>query len=93
MVVVGALGCVAVYGIGVLVAGRCTLGDLFTVWGRRLDRAGLLSFHGRVSAFVGGGRVLGDPRRIVLTRHAQIVLEVGGYVAPHPTYLFPRGRP
>ena len=79
--------------VEVLVAGRFTLGDLFTVWGRRLDRTGLLSFHGRVSAFVGGRRVLGDPRRIVLTRHAQIVFEVGGYVAPHPTYLFPRGRP
>jgi hypothetical protein len=26
-----------------------------------------------------------------LTRHAQIVLETGGYVAPHPSYLFPKG--
>ena len=26
-----------------------------------------------------------------LTNHAQIVLEVGGYVAPHPSYLFPKG--
>jgi len=51
-----------------------------------------LSFPGRVSVFVAGKRAAGDPRRIVLTRHAQIVLQVGAYVAPHPTYLFPKGR-
>jgi hypothetical protein len=45
-----------------------------------------------VSVFVGGKPVAGDPRRIVMTRHAQIVLEIGGYVAPHPSYLFPKGR-
>jgi len=70
---------------------RFTLGDLFTVWGRRLDRSHLVSFHGPVSVFVGGKRRSGDPRRIVLTKHAQIVLELGGYVAPHPSYLFPKG--
>jgi hypothetical protein len=70
---------------------RRTLGDLFAVWGRRLGRDGFLSFGGRVSAFVGGHRRSGDPRRIVLTPHEQIVLEVGGYVAPHATYLFPKG--
>jgi hypothetical protein len=26
-----------------------------------------------------------------LTKHRQIVVEVGGYVAPHPHYLFPEG--
>jgi hypothetical protein len=71
---------------------RWTLGDLFAVWGRRLSATRLLSFPGRVSVFVGGRRVTGDPRNVVLTRHAQIVLEVGGYVAPHPTYLFPKGH-
>jgi hypothetical protein len=70
---------------------RFTLGDLFTVWGRRLDATHLVSFRGRVSVFVGGKRRTGDPRRIVLTKHAQIVLELGGYVAPHPGYLFPKG--
>jgi hypothetical protein len=70
---------------------RHTLGDLFRVWGRRLGRAGLLSFHGRVSVFVGDRRYRGDPRRVPLTRHAEIVVEVGGYVPPHRTYLFPKG--
>ena len=68
-----------------------TLGDLFRIWGRRLTRLGLLSFRGHVSVFVGGRRVLGEPRAVRLTNHAQIVLEVGGYVAPHPSYLFPKG--
>jgi hypothetical protein len=77
--------------VDVLARGRFTLGDLFTVWGRRLDRTRLLSFSGGVSVFVGARRCVGDPRRIVLRRHAQIVLEVGGYVAPHPSYLFPKG--
>jgi hypothetical protein len=79
--------------VEVLADGRFTLGDLFRVWGRRVDGRHLLSFRGRVSLFVGGKRQTGDPRRLVLTRHAQIVLEVGGYVAPHPSYLFPRGGP
>jgi len=26
-----------------------------------------------------------------LTRHAQIVVELGHYVAPHVTYVFPKG--
>jgi hypothetical protein len=79
--------------VDVLGAGRFTLGDLFRVWGRRFDAMHLLSFQGPVSLFVGGKRRRGDPRRLLLTRHAQIVIEVGGYVAPHPSYLFPRGGP
>jgi hypothetical protein len=73
------------------VRGRRTLGDLFRVWGRRLDPGRLLSFTGRVSVFVGGRPFTGDPRRVPLTRHAEVVVEVGGHVAPHPTYLFPKG--
>jgi hypothetical protein len=71
--------------------GRWTLGDLFAVWGRRLSRSRLLSFPGRVSVFVGGKRRTGDPRRVLLTPHAEVVVEVGGYVAPHASYLFPKG--
>jgi hypothetical protein len=67
-----------------------TLGELFAVWGRRLGPRRLLSFRGRVSVFVGGRRRAGDPRAVALTPHAQIVVEVGGYVAPHPAYVFPR---
>ena len=72
-------------------SGRWTLGDLFRVWGRRLDRSSLLSFRGRVSVFVAGRRWAGDPRAVALTSHEQIVVEVGGYVTPHPSYLFPKG--
>jgi hypothetical protein len=68
-----------------------TLRDLFTVWGRRLGRTRLLSFSGRVSVFVNGRRFRGDPGAVPLTRHLQIVVEVGGYVSPHPRYVFPKG--
>jgi len=77
----------------VSVRGAHTLGDLFRVWGRRLSSNALLSFRGQVSAFVAGRRVAGDPRAIRLARHAQIVLEIGAYVPPHPSYLFPKGTP
>ena len=77
---------------GVLhVRGRRTLGDLFRIWGTRLDARRLLSFPGRVSAYVGGRPFRGDPRDVPLRRHAEIVLEVGGHVPPHPSYLFPKG--
>jgi hypothetical protein len=79
--------------VEVLAGRRFTFADLFRLWGRRFDATHLLSFRGRVSVFVGGKRRGGDPREVVLTKHAQIVIEVGGYVAPHPSYLFPRGGP
>jgi hypothetical protein len=68
-----------------------TLGHLFDVWGQPLTRTRLAGFHGAVSAFVAGRRWRGDPRAIPLVRHGQIVLQVGGYVPPHRTYLFRRG--
>ncbi|HZT92613.1 MAG TPA: hypothetical protein VFA05_11295 [Gaiellaceae bacterium] len=72
--------------------GRHTLGDLFAVWGRQLSPRALLSFRGRVRVFVDGRERRADPRRIVLRRHDEIVVEIRGYVAPHPFYLFPRGE-
>lgn len=68
-----------------------TLGDLFRVWGQPLGDRHLGPFRGRVRAWVGGRRVPGPPGSIPLTRHAEIVVEVGGYVPPHPSYLFPAG--
>jgi hypothetical protein len=68
-----------------------TLGGLFRIWGQRIGPRRIAGFSGKVLAFVGGKRRRGDPASIRLTRHAQIVLELGGYVAPHPTYLFARG--
>jgi hypothetical protein len=72
-------------------AARPTLGDLFDVWGQPLSRRGFAGFHGAVSAWVDGKRWPGDVRSIPLGRHAQIVLEVGGYVPPHTFFLFPPG--
>jgi hypothetical protein len=77
---------------GVLhVRGRRTLGDLFRIWRRRLGPQRLLSFTGSVSVFVNGRRLAGDPRRVPLVHHAAIVVETRGYVAPHTSYLFPKG--
>jgi hypothetical protein len=68
-----------------------TLGDLFRVWGRRLGTRRLLSFRGAVAVYVDGRRYHGEPGSLVLTKHLQVVVEVGGYVAPHAHYLFPKG--
>jgi hypothetical protein len=72
--------------------GRATVGELFAVWGTRLTNRSLAGFRGRVSAYVGGRAWRGDVRAIRLRRHAQIVLEVGGYVPPHPFFLFGAGQ-
>jgi hypothetical protein len=71
---------------------RPTVGELFSVWGQRLGPSRLLSFSGAVRAYVAGRPWRGDPRRIPLRRHSQIVLEVGGFVPPHRSYLFGPGR-
>lgn len=72
-----------------------TLGELFAVWGQRLDARRLLGFRagrgGAVVAYLDGRRWPGDPRAIPLGRHAQIVLEVGPHVDPHPSYRFADG--
>jgi hypothetical protein len=73
------------------VRGRRTLGDLFRVWGRRLGTGRLLSFTGRVSVFLGGKRIAREPQGLRLTKHEEIVVEIRGYVPPHPSYLFPKG--
>ena len=71
---------------------RPTLGDLFAVWGQRISGKRLLSFTGDVRVYVAGKLRQGDPRTTPLTYHAQIVLQVGGYVPPHSSYLFGPGR-
>jgi hypothetical protein len=68
-----------------------TLGQLFAVWGQPLTRNAMAGFRGRVHAYVDGGAWPRDPGAIPLRRHAQIVLEVGGYVRPHASYRFPPG--
>jgi hypothetical protein len=71
------------------------LADLFRSWGQPLARRRLASFaprgrHG-VTVFVDGRRRSGDPAATRLAPHAEIVLEVGPPVPPHPSYLFPPG--
>ena len=74
---------------------KATLGAFFDVWGQPLSRTRLAGFRAQagkhVLAFVAGKPWRGDPRAIPLRRHAQIVLEIGGYVPPHVSYLFPGG--
>jgi hypothetical protein len=74
---------------------RVTLGEFFAVWGQPLSTSRVVGFPARiqesVSAFVDGRRWRGDPRAIPLTRHAAIVLEVGGYFPPTRRYVFPPG--
>jgi hypothetical protein len=77
-------------------AAQPTLGDLFSVWGQPLGRRRLAGFRARgrdeVKAWVGGRRWRGDVRAIPLRRHAEIVVELGGFVPPHAFYRFPSLR-
>jgi len=70
-----------------------SLGDVFRVWGQPLGPRRIAGFRSAspVLAFVNGRRVHGDPRAIPLRRHDEIVLEIGGYVPPHPRYRFQPG--
>jgi hypothetical protein len=74
---------------------RLVLSDLFRAWGVPLSMRQVASFKapagGRVAVFVGGRRWRGEPGRVPLSRHAEIVLEVGPYVPPHSSYTFPAG--
>jgi hypothetical protein len=66
-----------------------TLGDFFAVWRMPLSQRSLLTFRGAVTAYVAGRRWKGDVTSIPLSDHAQIVVEIGGYIPPHRAYLFP----
>jgi hypothetical protein len=70
-----------------------TLGDLFRVWGQALGSRRIASFRSGapVRAYLDGRRVRGALAAIALTRHAEIVLELGAYVPPHPSFLFAGG--
>jgi hypothetical protein len=69
--------------------GAPTLGDFFREWRQRLTPTRLLSFTGRVRLYRNGVRLGGDPRRLPLRDGDELVLEVGPYVPPHSSYLFP----
>ena len=58
-----------------------TLGDFFAVWGQPLDRANVASARSRKSegtrVWLNGALYSGDPAKIPLTAHADIVIQVG----------------
>ncbi len=70
-----------------------TLADLFRSWGQPLTSHRLASFRATagVRVYVDGRRTPGAPGAVRLRRHAEIVLEAGPYVPPHPAYRFPPG--
>ncbi len=72
---------------------KLTLADLFRVWGQPLGTNRLVSFSSKqpVRVYVAGRRVAAPVGSVRLTHHAEIVVELGAYVAPHPFFLFPGG--
>ena len=74
---------------------RPTLGTLFDSWGEPLSRTRLASFTATartvVTVFVDGKLWPSAPTAVPLTRHAEIVLEVGPHVPPHSSYASPPG--
>jgi hypothetical protein len=67
-----------------------TLGTFFTAWRQQLSRHRLLSFRGVVRAWRNGVEIAGDPAAVRLRDGDELVVEVGGFVPPHRSYLFPR---
>ncbi len=74
---------------------RLSLADLFRGWGEPLSRRRVAAFSApagtRVAVFVDGRRWHGPPAGVPLAEHSEIVVEVGPYVPPHPSYTFPPG--
>ncbi|HWF52139.1 MAG TPA: hypothetical protein VG294_15975 [Solirubrobacteraceae bacterium] len=74
---------------------RMLLSDLFRAWRQPLSASRLATFSApgatRVVAFVDGRRWRRSPGTVPLTRHSEIVLEVGPHVPPHSSYTFPSG--
>ena len=73
---------------------RPSLGDLFAVWGQPLGVTRLARWRGAVVVYVDGKRKAGDPAKVALAPHAEVVLEVGTpLVLPHLGYRFPPDPP
>ena len=72
---------------------RLTVASVFRAWGQPLSTSRIASFTAGpgqpVSAFVNGRPRGGSPGSVPLTRHAEIVLEIGPHVPPHSFYTFP----
>ena len=72
---------------------RLTLAALFSAWGEPLTSTRVLSFAAsggaHVRVFVDGHAFPGPPGTVPLTQHAEVVVEVGPYVPPHHSFVFP----
>jgi hypothetical protein len=73
-----------------------TLGDFFAVWGQPLSRTQVATLQvgsgNQLKIWVNGTPYTGDPSKIVLKNHEQIVLEVGPpFTEPPPTFSWPSG--
>ena len=84
--------------IGVLDVARgrsVTIGDLFRLWGQPLTRHRIATFSSTlpVRAYVAGRPVRGDATAVRLAPRSQIVIELGAYVPPHRSFIFPPRQP
>jgi hypothetical protein len=74
---------------------KLTVADLFRGWGQPLSPVRLAWFTAgpgrRVEVFVDGRPWHGSAATVPLSRHSEIVLEVGPHVPPHRSYTFPPG--
>ena len=68
-----------------------TLGNFFDVWGQPLGSNRVGPAVGHVTALYNGRLLVGDPRQIPLTAHAQIQLEIGRALVAPVTITFPNG--
>jgi hypothetical protein len=68
-----------------------TLGNFFDIWGQPLSRRRVGPARGSVTALFDGKLFTGNPRRIPLSAHAQIQLEVGKPLVTPERITFPRG--
>ncbi|MDQ6918950.1 MAG: hypothetical protein M3Z98_06290, partial [Candidatus Dormibacteraeota bacterium] len=78
-------------------ARKFTLGDVFDIWKKPLSStqigATVLTRDQKLVMFVDGKPYTGDPRKIVLAAHTQVVLEVTPpEVTAPPTFTFPAGQ-
>jgi hypothetical protein len=75
---------------------KFTLGDFFAIWGQPLSRSRVATITvgpgQQLKVWVNGTPYTGDPSKIVLKSHEQIVLEIGPpYTDPPPTFTWPAG--
>ena len=74
---------------------RLTVASVFRAWGEPLSARRIASFTAgagrRVLVFVDGRHWDEAPGAVPLSRHAEVVLEVGPFVPPHSSYTFPPG--